>query len=236
MGECRHLAIIMDGNGRWAKAQGKPRTMGHLAGADNVRTIAIAANEAGVKYLTLYAFSTENWKRSEEEVGYLMKLPAYLFQKYMKEFMERGFRIRTIGELDRLPAATAKVLTDAAEESKDNTGLNLIIAINYGSRREILLAAKHYAQDVLEGRPEDLDEEGFSHYLMTEDIPDVDFLIRTSGEQRISNYLLWQIAYAELMFVPESWPEFTPEVLQRCLDAFAKRDRRYGGVHESAES
>ena len=236
MGECRHLAIIMDGNGRWAKAQGKPRTMGHLAGADNVRNIAIAANEAGVKYLTLYAFSTENWKRSEEEVGYLMKLPAYLFQKYMKEFMERGFRIRTIGELSRLPAATAKVLTDAAEESKNNTGLNLIIAINYGSRREILLAAKHYAQDVLAGRPEDLDEEGFSRYLMTEDIPDVDFLVRTSGEQRISNYLLWQIAYAELMFVPESWPEFTPEVLNRCLQAFSKRDRRYGGVHESAES
>ncbi|MBR2991443.1 MAG: di-trans,poly-cis-decaprenylcistransferase [Solobacterium sp.] len=233
MSSCRHLAIIMDGNGRWAKAQGKPRTMGHLAGADNVRNIAIAANEAGVKYLTLYAFSTENWKRSEEEVGYLMKLPAYLFQKYMREFMERGFRIRTIGELDRLPAATAKVLRDAEEESKDNPGLNLIIAINYGSRREILLAARKYAEDVRDGRANDLEEDGFSSYLMTDGIPDVDFLIRTSGEQRISNYLLWQIAYAELMFVPESWPEFTPEVLNRCLDAYAHRDRRFGGVHES---
>lgn len=233
MSSCRHLAIIMDGNGRWAKAQGKPRTMGHLAGADNVRNIAIAANEAGVKYLTLYAFSTENWKRSEEEVGYLMKLPAYLFQKYMREFMERGFRIRTIGELDRLPAATAKVLRDAEEESKDNPGLNLIIAINYGSRREILLAARKYAEDVRSGRANDLEEDGFSGYLMTDGIPDVDFLIRTSGEQRISNYLLWQIAYAELMFVPESWPEFTPEVLNRCLDAYAHRDRRFGGVHES---
>ena len=233
MSSCRHLAIIMDGNGRWAKAQGKPRTMGHLAGADNVRNIAIAANEAGVKYLTLYAFSTENWKRSEEEVGYLMKLPAYLFQKYMREFMERGFRIRTIGELDRLPAATAKVLRDAEEESKDNPGLNLIIAINYGSRREILLAARQYAEDVRDGRANDLEEDGFSSYLMTDGIPDVDFLIRTSGEQRISNYLLWQIAYAELMFVPESWPEFTPEVLNRCLDAYAHRDRRFGGVHES---
>ena len=233
MSSCRHLAIIMDGNGRWAKAQGKPRTMGHLAGADNVRNIAIAAYEAGVKYLTLYAFSTENWKRSEEEVGYLMKLPAYLFQKYMREFMERGFRIRTIGELDRLPAATAKVLRDAEEESKDNPGLNLIIAINYGSRREILLAARQYAEDVRDGRANDLEEDGFSSYLMTDGIPDVDFLIRTSGEQRISNYLLWQIAYAELMFVPESWPEFTPEVLNRCLDAYAHRDRRFGGVHES---
>ena len=233
MSSCRHLAIIMDGNGRWAKAQGKPRTMGHLAGADNVRNIAIAANEAGVKYLTLYAFSTENWKRSEEEVGYLMKLPAYLFQKYMKEFMERGFRIRTIGELDRLPDATAKVLRDAEDESRDNTGLNLIIAINYGSRREILLAAEAYAEDVKNGRAYGIDEEGFGHYLMTDGIPDVDFLIRTSGEQRISNYLLWQIAYAELMFVPESWPEFTPEVLQRCLEAYSHRDRRFGGVHES---
>ncbi len=235
MGSCTHLAIIMDGNGRWAKKQGKPRTMGHLAGADNVRNIAIAASDAGVKYLTLYAFSTENWKRSEEEVGYLMKLPAYLFQKYMKEFMERGYRIRTIGELERLPAATAKVLQDAADESKDNTGLNLIIAINYGSRREILLAAEKYAEDVLAGRKNGLSEDEFDSYLMTAGIPPVDLLIRTSGEQRISNYLLWQIAYAELEFVPESWPEFTPEVLNRCLREFEQRDRRFGGVNESGK-
>ena len=212
---CEHVAIIMDGNGRWAKAKGMPRTAGHKVGADNVRTIAIAANELGVKYLTLYAFSTENWKRSNDEVNYLMKLPAYLFKMYMKEFLERGFRIRLIGDLSALPEATRKVLLDAADESKDNTGLSLIIAINYGSRDEIRRAVKTIAEKVKAGElePEEIEEDTISDALDTRDFPDVDLLIRTSGEQRISNYLLWQIAYAELDFVPESWPEFTPEVL-----------------------
>ncbi len=231
MKECKHLAIIMDGNGRWAKAQGKPRTAGHLVGADNVRTIAIAADEMGVKYLTLYAFSTENWKRSQDEVGYIMKLPAIFFKKYMQEFLDRGFKMNILGELDKLPASTHKVLQDAMDESVNNTGLNLNICMNYGSQREILLAAKHYASDVLEGKADlSLDEEGFEKYLMTKDFPPVDLLVRTSGELRISNYLLWQIAYAELEFVPESWPEFTPEVLKRCLDEYQNRDRRFGGV------
>ncbi|MDO4414650.1 MAG: isoprenyl transferase [Erysipelotrichaceae bacterium] len=232
MKECRHLAIIMDGNGRWAKAKGMPRTAGHKVGADNVRTIAIAANELGVKYLTLYAFSTENWKRSQDEVSYLMKLPAYLFKMYMKEFLDRGFRIRLIGDLSALPEATRKVLLDAADQSKDNDGLSLIIAINYGSRDEIRRAVTKIAQDVKEGKlsPEDIDEDLISSSLDTADFPDVDLLIRTSGEQRISNYLLWQIAYAELEFVPESWPEFTPEVLARCLEEYQHRDRRFGGV------
>jgi undecaprenyl diphosphate synthase len=221
----------MDGNGRWAKAQGKPRTAGHLVGADNVRTIAIAANELGVRYLTLYAFSTENWKRSEEEVGYIMKLPAVFFKKYMQEFLDRGFRMNIIGELDKLPKATEKVLRDAMDESRNNTGLNLNICMNYGSQREIVLAANAYAKDVLEGKRElGIDTQDFEQYLMTKDFPPVDLLIRTSGELRISNYLLWQIAYAELSFVPESWPEFTPEVLKRCLDEFENRDRRFGGV------
>lgn len=231
MKECKHIAIIMDGNGRWAKAQGLPRTAGHFAGSDNVRTIAIAASELGVEYLTLYAFSTENWKRSQDEVGYLMNLPAIFFKKYMKEFLDRGFRIRMIGELDALPEATRKVLRDAEEESKANTGLSLNIAMNYGSHREILLAAQAYAKDVMEGKQTlNIDEAGFEQYLMTKDFPPVDLLIRTSGEERISNYLLWQIAYAELEFVPESWPEFTPEVLKRCLEEYQKRDRRFGGV------
>ena len=232
MKECRHLAIIMDGNGRWAKAKGMPRTAGHKVGADNVRTIAIAANELGVKYLTLYAFSTENWKRSQDEVSYLMKLPAYLFKMYMKEFLDRGFRIRLIGDLSALPEATRKVLLDAADQSKDNDGLSLIIAINYGSRDEIRRAVTKIAQDVKEGKlsPEDIDADLISSSLDTADFPDVDLLIRTSGEQRISNYLLWQIAYAELEFVPESWPEFTPEVLARCLEEYQHRDRRFGGV------
>ena len=232
MKECRHVAIIMDGNGRWAKAKGLPRTAGHKVGADNVRTIAIAANELGVKYLTLYAFSTENWKRSNDEVNYLMKLPAYLFKMYMKEFLERGFRIRLIGDLSALPDATRKVLLDAADQSAANTGLSLIIAINYGSRDEIRRGVVSLAEKVKAGtlEPRDITEESISASLDTADFPDVDLLIRTSGEQRISNYLLWQIAYAELEFVPESWPEFTPEVLKRCLDEFASRDRRFGGV------
>ncbi len=232
MKECRHVAIIMDGNGRWAKAKGLPRTAGHKVGADNVRTIAIAANELGVKYLTLYAFSTENWKRSNDEVNYLMKLPAYLFRMYMKEFLERGFRIRLIGDLSALPDATRKVLLDAAEQSAANTGLSLIIAINYGSRDEIRRGVVSLAEKVKAGTldPEDITEESISASLDTADFPDVDLLIRTSGEQRISNYLLWQIAYAELEFVPESWPEFTPEVLARCLDEYSHRDRRFGGV------
>ena len=232
MKECRHVAIIMDGNGRWAKAKGMPRTAGHKVGADNVRTIAIAANELGVKYLTLYAFSTENWKRSNDEVNYLMKLPAYLFKMYMREFLERGFRIRLIGDLSALPEATRKVLLDAADESKNNTGLSLIIAINYGSRDEITRAVKSIAEKVKDGSldPQAIDEDTITGALDTRDFPDVDLLIRTSGEQRISNYLLWQIAYAELEFVPESWPEFTPEVLARCLEEYSHRDRRFGGV------
>ena len=231
MKECRHVAIIMDGNGRWAKAQGKPRTAGHLVGSDNVRTIAIAADEMGIEYLTLYAFSTENWKRSNDEVNYIMNLPAVFFRKYMKEFLDRGFRMNILGELDALPSSTRKVLEDAMEESRNNKGLNLNICMNYGSQREILLAAKKYAKDVLEGKADlNLDEEGFEQYLMTDGFPPVDLLIRTSGEQRISNYLLWQIAYAELEFVQESWPEFTPDVLKRCLDEFTHRDRRFGGV------
>ena len=231
MKECRHVAIIMDGNGRWAKAQGKPRTAGHLVGSDNVRTIAIAADEMGIEYLTLYAFSTENWKRSNDEVNYIMNLPAVFFRKYMKEFLDRGFRMNILGELDALPSSTRKVLEDAMEESRNNTGLNLNICMNYGSQREILLAAKKYAKDVLEGKVDlNLDEEGFEQYLMTDGFPPVDLLIRTSGEQRISNFLLWQISYAELEFVQESWPEFTPDVLKRCLDEFTHRDRRFGGV------
>ncbi|MBR4445920.1 MAG: di-trans,poly-cis-decaprenylcistransferase [Solobacterium sp.] len=231
MNTCRHLAIIMDGNGRWAKAQGKPRTAGHFAGADNVRTIAIAASERGIEYLTIYAFSTENWKRSQEEVGYLMKLPSVFFKKYMKEFLDRGYRIKILGEMDALPEGTRNVLRDAELQSEKNTGLTLSIAMNYGSRREITLAARKYAEEVAAGkRANDLEEEEFDRYLFTADMPPVDLMIRTSGECRISNYLLWQIAYAELEFVPEAWPDFTPEVLDRCLKEYCERDRRYGGI------
>ena len=160
-----------------------------------------------------------------------MKLPSYFFKKYMQEFIDRGFRIRMIGDLDELPKNTKKVLMEAEELSKHNTGLSLNIAMNYGSQREIVTAANHYAKDVLEGKAElGIDEAGFEKYLYTKDFPPVDLMIRTSGEQRISNYLLWQIAYEELIFVQESWPEFTEDVLKRCLEEYNHRDRRFGGV------
>lgn len=231
MNECRHLAIIMDGNGRWAKKQGKPRSYGHMVGAENVRRIAIAASELNIQHLTIYAFSTENWKRSQDEVNYLMKLPSYFFDKYMKEFIDRGFRIRIIGNLDELPKATKDVLVKAMKDSEMNTGLSLNIAMNYGSRDEITRACIAYAKDVKDGKKDlDLNEETFESYLMTSFAPSVDLLIRTSGEQRLSNYLLWQLAYAEMMFVEEAWPEFTKESLQRCLQQYQNRDRRFGGV------
>lgn len=233
MNKCQHLAIIMDGNGRWAKAQGKPRTFGHMHGTDNVRNIAIAANDMGVKVMTVYAFSTENWSRSVDEVGYLMKLPAVFFDKFMKELMEKNIRIRMTGEFDRIPEDTAKVLKRAIDETSKNTGMILNFAMNYGSQREILLAANKYAQDVLEGKVSlGIDGAGFENYLMTAGLPPVDLMIRTSGEQRISNFLLWQLAYAEFIFVKESWPEFTPELLEKCLDEFNNRDRRFGGVKQ----
>ena len=233
MSDLKHVAIIMDGNGRWAKAKGLPRTAGHLKGADNVRTIAIAANDLGVEYLTLFAFSTENWKRAESEVNYIMSLPKVFFDKYMQEFLDRGYQMNIIGELDALPKATKSVLDDAMEKSKNNTGLKLNICMNYGGQREILLAAKAYAKDIVEGKNDfEIDEKDFEQYLMTKDFPPVDLMIRTSGEERISNYLLWQSAYAELMFAPEAWPDFTPEVLERCVREYESRDRRFGGVKQ----
>ena len=178
MNQCRHVAIIMDGNGRWAVKKGLPRTVGHLAGAENVRTIALAADQLGIQYLTLYAFSTENWKRSAEEVGYIMKLPAVFFGKYMQEFIDRNFRLHIIGELEPLPEDTAKTLRDAQDRSSGNTGMCLNICMNYGSRREITLAARAYAKDVLHGKADlDLEESGLGAYLMTSSFPYVDLLI-----------------------------------------------------------
>lgn len=230
MKQVNHVAIIMDGNGRWAKAQGKIRTAGHLAGAENVRTIAIAADQLGVKHLTLYAFSTENWKRSQDEVNYIMKLPAIFFKKYMKEFIDRGFRMEIIGELEALPKATLKVLKEAEEESKQNQGLHLSICMNYGGQSELVIAAKRYAEALQENPSLELSVDNFDQFLLSKNLPAVDLLIRTSGEQRISNYLPWQLAYAEFSFVPESWPEFSPESLKRCLEEYEHRDRRFGGV------
>jgi len=227
----KHVALIMDGNGRWAKKQNQERTFGHSSGSENVREIAIAANELKIEVLTLYAFSTENWKRPMDEVKFLMKLPEIFFAKFLQELMEKNIRIQTIGELDAFPSDTQKVLLRAVETTKHNTGMILCFAMNYGGRREILLAAKQFAEDLNHGKISMLaDEEIFEGYLMTKDYPPVDVCIRTSGEQRLSNFLLWQLAYAELVFVPEAWPEFTPERFKEVLTQTADRERRFGGI------
>ena len=223
------VAIIMDGNGRWAKAKGLPRTAGHKQGAEQIRVIALAANRMGIKKLILYAFSTENWKRPEDEIGYLCKLPGIFFSRNIKELMENNIRVTFAGELERFPESTQKVIRKAVDQTKENTGLNLDIAINYGSRRELLLGMQAYAQEVAEGKRENnLTEAEVAQYLMVPE--DIDLLIRTSGEERISNFLLWQIAYAELIFTPVAWPDFDETALQDCIDQFNHRDRRYGGL------
>lgn len=223
------IAIIMDGNGRWAKAKGLPRTAGHKQGADTIRTVALHANKIGVEKLILYAFSTENWKRPEEEVSYLCKLPGIFFNRFIKDLMINNIRVTFVGELERFPAETQKVILKAVNQTKENTGLELCIAINYGSRREILLAVQKYTNDVLEQkRKNDLTEEEFAQYLMVSE--EIDLLIRTSGELRISNFLLWQIAYSELIFTSVAWPDFDEKALDDCIRVFESRDRRFGGL------
>lgn len=227
----KHIAIIMDGNGRWAKHKGLARTAGHKQGSINIRKIALACNKIGVEVLTLYAFSTENWKRPQKEVEYLCRLPKIFFNKYIKELKAKNIKVMYIGELEFFPQETQKVILDAVDQTKENTGLILNLAINYGARREIVLAANAYAQDLRDGKiTEELNEHLFSNYLMTKNYPDVDLLIRTSGEERISNFLLWQIAYAELLFTECSWPEFTEERLVSAIGEYQNRNRRFGGL------
>ena len=231
MSQCKHVAIIMDGNGRWAKSKNRERTYGHTMGVENVRNIAIRANDLGIEVLTLYAFSTENWKRPLEEVSFLMKLPEVFFKKFMAELMEKNIRIQMIGEWEHVPEDTRAVLERAIQETSVNTGMILNFAFNYGGKREIVLAAQKYAQDVLDNKASlSITEEEFSQYLMCKDYPDVDLMIRTSGETRISNFLLWELAYAEMMFLDVSWPDFTTDKFEECIQAFNQRDRRYGGV------
>jgi len=226
----QHIAIIMDGNGRWAKNNGKPRTYGHYRGSQRIRDIAIKAEAMGVKALTLYAFSTENWKRSQEEVSYLMSLPAMLFKTFINELMEKDIRVLTIGDLSRFPEATQKVMYDAIERTKDNKSMDLVLAVNYGGRQDIVRAARAYAQDVVEGkRANDLTEHDFDDYLYTAGLPPVDLLIRTSLDYRISNFLLWQISYTEMYFVDVYWPDFDEVQLEKAVEAFEHRQRRFGG-------
>ena len=233
MNTLNHIAIIMDGNGRWAKANHLPRTAGHYKGVEVLRNITKYANKLGIKCLTVYAFSTENWKRSMEEVSYIMSLPKIFFSSYIKELMENNVRIMIIGDRDRVPEETMKVIDDAIETTKNNTGLILNFAFNYGSRDEIVKAAKAYAQDYKDGKVDDLSEESFNNYLYTKDLPEVDLLIRTGSQMRLSNFLLYQLAYSEFVVVDTLWPDFTNEVLDECIEIYQNRKRNFGGCDET---
>ena len=228
MNNLEHVAIIMDGNGRWAKEKGLPRTAGHKRGVETVREIAIYANSLGIKYLTLYAFSTENWKRPENEVNFLMSLPAFFFKSYIKELMENNIKVTMIGEFDRIPLEAKTLFKNAIEQTKNNTGMVLNFAMNYGGRDEIIHACKLYAQDYAKGIVNDLNEESFKSYLMTKDFPDVDLLIRTSNELRLSNFLLYEVAYSEFVFIDRYWPDFSSKDLDYCINEYNKRNRRFG--------
>ena len=231
-GKLQHIAIIMDGNGRWAKKRGLPRSVGHKKGAETVKEITRAAGEMGVKYLTLYAFSTENWQRPAEEVETLMGLLREYLKSDLKELQENGVRIIFIGERSMLPPDIVEAMRKLENETADHDKMTLCVALSYGSRQEILQAAQKIA--VLANRgditPEDIDAKMFSGLLYTKDIPDPDLVIRTSGEQRVSNYLLWQIAYAEFCFTDVLWPDFDRKCLEDIIKDFNARERRYGKI------
>lgn len=230
----QHIAIILDGNGRWAKAKGMPRNYGHAQGSKNVERICEDAYRMGVKYLTVYAFSTENWSRPAEEVEALMKLLRNYMKTCLKTAAKNDMKIRVIGDITRLDADIRSRIEELEEATKGNGGLNFQIAINYGSRDEIIRAVRRLAEDVREEKlsPSEIDEACIEGYLDTHDIPDPDLLIRTSGEQRLSNYLLWQLAYTEFYFTEVPWPDFTKEELTKAIMKYNERDRRFGGVKE----
>lgn len=225
-----HVAIIMDGNGRWAKARGLPRIAGHRRGAEAVRRTVVAAAELGIQYLTLFGFSSENWKRPSDEISDLMGLLRHYLRGEIAELHRNNVRVRIIGDRARLAADIVTLIDNAEQLTARNTGLNLIVALSYGGRAEIVQAARRIAEAVAAGRlmPEQLDENRFAEYLLTMGIPDPDLLIRTSGEQRISNFLLWQSAYAELVFTETLWPDFAKIDLEMAVRDFHGRERRYG--------
>lgn len=227
-----HVAIILDGNGRWAKRRGMPRNYGHTVGAKNVETVCQAADELGIKYLTLYAFSTENWNRPQAEVDALMKLLESYLKNCIKTADRNHMRVRVIGDIGRLSDAFQKKIQKLEEASARNSGLNLTIAINYGSRDEMLRAVRRMVEEGRSGKLDasDIDEACFASYLDTRGLPDPDLLIRTSGEQRLSNYLLWQLAYSEFYFTETAWPDFHKEELVEAIEAYNRRDRRFGGT------
>ncbi len=228
----QHVAIIMDGNGRWARERLLPRMAGHRKGASTVRRICYACADRGIKVLTLYMFSTENWKRAQEEVGSLMGLIERTLRKELAEFHRRGVRVRVSGRVDQLPAALQETIRGHLDATDDHRDLTLNMAVNYGGRAEIVDAARALAAEVQAGRlaPEEITEELFAGKLYTAGLPDPDLLIRTGGDMRISNFLLWQLAYTEIYVTPTLWPAFAEEELDRALEAYATRERRFGGV------
>ncbi len=227
-----HIAIIMDGNGRWAKQRKLPRTMGHRAGMKNIKMMVEESSNLGVKYLTLYAFSTENWKRTKEEVGALMDLVVEFINKEFEELHRNNVKLNSIGDISKLPEKSKAAVEDAMYKTRNNTGLTLNIALNYGGRDEIVKGVKEIAKEVLEGKLQidNIDDKIISDHLYTSGMPDPDIIIRPSGELRLSNYLLWQSAYSEFWFSNINWPDFTKEDLRRAIGDFQKRDRRFGGV------
>ncbi len=230
----QHIAIILDGNGRWAKKKGMPRNFGHTQGSKNVERICEDAYKMGVKYLTVYAFSTENWKRPKEEVDALMNLLRNYMKTCLKTAEKNRMRVRVLGDKTALDNDIRSRIAELEEATKNNDGLNFQIALNYGSRDEMVRAMKRMCMDVKEGKleAEQIDEKLFETYLDTHDIPDPDLMIRTSGEQRLSNYLLWQLAYSEFYFTDVLWPDFTKEDLVEAIAYYNGRDRRFGGVKE----
>ena len=228
----KHVAVIMDGNGRWAQMRGRPRLFGHHAGARRVRDIVEACPEQGVKYLTMFAFSTENWKRTQTEVAGLMKLFRRYIQREARDLLTNGVRVRFIGDRVRLDDKLVNLMDELELLTSENDKCHLTIAINYGGRDEVARATKRLAYDVAQGRldPKDINDETLPKYLDTCFLPDPDLVIRTSGEARISNFLLWQSAYAEYEFIDTLWPDFTPKVFADVLSNFKTRDRRFGAV------
>ena len=228
----QHIAVIVDGNGRWARERGLPRIEGHRRGSESVRACTTACIEAGVPYLTLYAFSKENWQRPADEVGALMILLDRVLAERTAEIMERNIRLLAIGHLQDLPDKARKRLEDTIAKSANNTAMTLTLALSYGARTEIVDAARRIAREVKAGTldPETVSEDTISSHLYTAGIPDPDLLVRTSGEMRISNFLLWQISYAEIVVTPKLWPDFTKEDLFAAMQEYARRNRRYGGI------
>jgi len=228
----KHIAFIMDGNGRWAKKRGLPRVKGHEEGAKRIGKLANAAHKLGLEAVTLFAFSTENWKRPKEEVDFIFSLLEKMLKEGKENFKKNDIKVRFIGKIDELEDKFRSIINETMEETKDNRGIVLNLAVNYGARSELVEVVKKVSKDCLEGKQEisDINENTIEKYLMTNGLPEIDLMVRTSGEVRISNFLLWQIAYSELVFTDVYWPDFTEEELERVIIEYQSRNRRFGGL------